>query len=265
MKKGSFTSEDVRIYIKRKLSVLIPVHQIRRNLKTNEHLSFKKGSLRPLSLDSKKLELRKQLFWVLLAHRLSEIKIQINIDESSFSRDTKRDYSWLMKGKSLSITNIVFRGSINVISWITNLGDTINLFKYTRSNAKNSLKFLKDIWNYFKEQGVNENEIGIILYNWAIHWANIVKDYWITKGVKIYYLPVYFPERVPVELYFSHLKSKLTKKIQKSEVDLKSNEFRDIVDNYIHSALRESIKKLWSSFFLTVQNELDKTKIHFTI
>ena len=72
---GSLTSEDVRIYIKRKLSVLIPVHQIRKHLKTNEYLSFKNGSSRPLFLNTKKQELKKQLFWVLLARQLGEIRI----------------------------------------------------------------------------------------------------------------------------------------------------------------------------------------------
>ena len=170
-----------------------------------------------------------------------------------------------MKGKSWSITNIVFRGTINVISWITSMGDTINLFKYMSSNGKNFLKFLKYIWNYFKEQGLNGTEIGIILNNWAIHRANIVKDYWRSIGVRLYFLPAYYPELAPIKNYFSHLKSKLTKKIEKSEVDLKSNEFRDIVDNCIHSVSRESIKKLWSSFFWSVQNELDKANIYLAV
>ena len=52
----------------------------------------------------------------------------INIDESWFNKDTRRNYSWLRTGKSWSITNIVFIGSINVISWITTKGEAINMF-----------------------------------------------------------------------------------------------------------------------------------------
>ena len=70
---------------------MIQVHQIRKYLKANKDLSIKKGSSRPQSLNTKKQELKRQLFWVLLACKLGEIRILINIHVSSFSRDTKKE------------------------------------------------------------------------------------------------------------------------------------------------------------------------------
>ena len=265
LKTGCFTSNDVREYVWEKLSIAIPLHQIRRHLKEKEHLSYKKGNSRPISLNIPKLELMKQLFCIRLAHQLSEIKILANIDESSFNRDTKRNYSWLATGRSWSITNVSFKGSINVISWITSSGEAINLFKYMSSNSNKFLKFLKYVWDYFIEKGLEANEIGIILDNWAIHRANKVKKYWTRTGVRLYYLPAYCPELAPVELYFSQLKSKLKKKIGGTKINLKTEAFIDQVANNIHSFTRESILKLWYAFFFTVKNEIGKAKVHISV
>ena len=142
LKTGCFTSKDVREYVREKLSVAIPLHQIRKHLKQREHLSYKKGSSRPISLNVPKLELTKQLFSIRLADQLSEIKMLANIDESAFNRDTKMNYSRLATGRSCSITNISFKGSINVISWITSNGETINQFKYMPSNSNSFWNFL---------------------------------------------------------------------------------------------------------------------------
>ena len=132
--------------MREKLSVAIPPHQIRKRLKQREHLSYKKWSSRPISLNFPKLELTKQLFCIRLAHQLSEIKMLANIDESAFNRDTKRTYSWLATGRSCSITNISFKGSINAISWTTSSWETINLFKYMPSNSNNFLNFFLNMF-----------------------------------------------------------------------------------------------------------------------
>ena len=163
------------------------------HLKQREHLSYKKGSSRPISLNVPKLELTKQLVCIRLAHQLSEIKMKANIDESAFNRDTKRNYSWLVTGRSCSITNISFKGSINVISWINSSEETINLFKYMLSNSNSFLKYLRYVWDYFKEKGLEADEIWIILENWAINRANKVRKYWASIGVKLYYFPAYYP------------------------------------------------------------------------
>ena len=131
-----FISADVQAYIKEQLLVTIPLHQIRKNLKEKLRMSYKKGNPRPVTLDVAKLRLTKQLFWIRLAQKLPEIKLLVNIDESSFSNSTKKNYSWLEKVKSCALNNIVFQNSINVISCITSNGLSINLFKYISSTAK---------------------------------------------------------------------------------------------------------------------------------
>ena len=245
--------------------VAIPLHQIRKHLKQREHLSYIKRSSIPISWNVPKLELTKQLFCIRLAHQLSEIKMVANIDESAFNRDTKWNYSWLATGRSFSNTNISFKGSINFISWITSSRETFNLFKYMPDNSNSFLKFLKYVWDYFIEKGLEANEIGIILDNWAIHRANKVRRYWTSIGVKLYYLPAYCLELAPVELYFSQLKLKLTKRIEGNEISLKIHAFIGRVASNIHSFTKESILKLWHAFFLIVQNEINQAKVHICV
>ena len=259
-----FTYLHVRRHILKNLSIPIPRHQICKHLKYNERLSYKKGSARPYTLDIKKLKLTKQLFWVKLAQSLTSIKIFINLDESTVSKDTKANYSWLKAGKHWSINNIVFGGSINLISYITTDGMAINLLKHWSSNAKILIKILKYLFEYLKEQGIFSYQTGIILDNWAFHRAIWVKDYWRSIGVNLFYLPAYWPELAPTELYFSRLKRSLVESFAKVQLDLKSESVLSIMPNSVHSLSKEYIHKLWKNFFSSVRSRLEKTRIHFT-
>ena len=218
----SFTSSDIQMYILKEWSVLIPNHQIRKHLKSCERLSFKKGSSRPYALDVDKQKLQKQLFWVRLSQKLSSIKMLINLDESTINKDTKNNYSKLKIGKHCSINNIIFKGSMNLISWITTSGLAVNLLKYTTSNSSLLIKFLKQLFEWLSQTGIHPDEIGIILDNWAFHRSKYVKSFWQSIGVKLYYLPAYAPELTPVELYFSQLKSSLIKRLGMEQMNLKS-------------------------------------------
>ena len=189
----------------------------------------------------------------------------INIDESWFSRETRRNYSWLKTGKSWSITNLVFKGSINTISWISTRGEAINMFKYIPSNSNNFVKFLKYVCEYYDEKGFNAKNIGIILNNWAIHRAQVVKRYWINVGIRLFYLPAYCPELAPIELYFSQVKAKLTKGMKGSEIDVKADAFIEELSNCINSISKESISKIWSNFMCTICSRLDDAWVHINI
>ena len=81
-----FTSNDVFSYVKERLCINIPLHQIRRDLRDTHNLSFKKGRSRPIKLNQRKLILQKQLFWIRLAKEFDNIKVLVNLDECTISR-----------------------------------------------------------------------------------------------------------------------------------------------------------------------------------
>ena len=154
---GCFTAIDVRNHIKDQLLVSMPLHQIRKHLRSKEKLSYKKGNPRPVNLDVSRIKLSRQLFWIRLANQLPGIKMLINIDESSITNGTTKNYSWLKTGRSWAITNQKMKNSINMISVITTSGLTINMLKYVSTTAeifKNFLDYMlssslrKKEWNH---------------------------------------------------------------------------------------------------------------------
>ena len=95
---GWFTAKNVQDNIKNDLSVMKPLHQIRNHLKLKKCLSYKKGNPRPININTDRVKLLRKLFWVKKADKLPEIKFLINIDESSITRFTINNYSWLKTG-----------------------------------------------------------------------------------------------------------------------------------------------------------------------
>ena len=260
---GWFDSIDVQRYIKSKLLIFIPLHQIRKNLKRKEHLSFKKGSSRPVTLNTERLKLLKSLFWVKLSQKLPEIKMLINVDESSFGKDTTKNYSWLKTGKDCSIKNIKFKSSVNVISSMTTSGLSFNMFKYAATTANDLWIFLKFVFDYIKEnEGLNPEQIGIILDNCSVHRSYKVKGFWRKIGVNLYYLPAYWPELAPIELYFSRLKKTLISQAGIELINLKSDVFIDIISHWVQTISREDIKKIWSNLYGRIKEEISMAGFH---
>ena len=58
-------------------------------------MSYKKGKARPVAFDNTKQAIVKGFFAVKLIQALDVETHMINIDESSFSRSMKVDYSWI--------------------------------------------------------------------------------------------------------------------------------------------------------------------------
>ena len=249
-KIGGFTSLDIQKHIMKKLSILIPRNQIWKHLKFIRNLSYKKGNARPFTIDANKIQLQKQLFWTKLAQHLYKLKILINLDESTTSGDTKINYSWLQTGKHWTINNIVFRGSVNFVSWIATNGWAVNLVKYCATNANILIKFLMYVLKQLKDQGVNPNETGIIMDNCAFHRAKWVKDYWRSVGVNLYYLPAYWPELAPIELYFSRMKASFVENLGEQQINLKSDAAISAIAGCLNLLSKDYIKSLWRNFFL---------------
>ena len=159
----SFTSSNIQEFILNEWSVLIPNHQIWKQLKNHLHLSYKKGSSRPCSLNFDNIKLLKQLFWVRLAQRVPHIIMLINLDGSTINKDVKNNYSWLKIEKHCSINNIVFKSSINLISWIITSGLAYNWLKYTTSNSAIPTKFLKQLFEDLKQNGITPEDTEVLL------------------------------------------------------------------------------------------------------
>ena len=113
-----FEAVDVQRYIKDQLLVSIPLHQIRKHIKINKKLNYKKGNPRHVNLDTVRVKLLKQLFWIRIVNQLSGIKMLVNIDESSITKGTAQNCSCLKTGISCSIANLKW---ITLLIWLLQL------------------------------------------------------------------------------------------------------------------------------------------------
>ena len=190
-----FVAANVQEHLNDTLHVIIPVHQIRLFLKNFLGLSYKKGNNRPLNLDRSRQEVLKQLFAVKLAEKLPEIKLLCNLDESTINSNTTNNYSWLKRGVSWPLNNVVFKGSINVISCISSDGLIFSMFKHCTTNSKNLIVFIKFFTEYMNNHHrISPNKIGVILDNCATHRSKLFRDYWAKIGINLYYINAYSPE-----------------------------------------------------------------------
>ena len=82
----AFTWRDLRRYIHRKNNVMTPTHIIRKLLKEEFRMSFKKARSRPRMLDVGKYNWSKKLFSIKILKLLPSVKLIINMDEATHGR-----------------------------------------------------------------------------------------------------------------------------------------------------------------------------------
>ena len=69
------------------------------------NFSFKKGTSRMIASKIASLRELQSIYSCRMLRALKDDELLINVDESSYSRSIKRDYSWLPKGISSPIIN----------------------------------------------------------------------------------------------------------------------------------------------------------------
>ena len=89
--------------------------KIRQLMKSDMRYSFKKGSSRPFKVLSPKSDIMNGIYWWKLLSLICRDALIINIDESSFSRSVKSNYSWFPRGKGSSIIHNTILGRCSLI------------------------------------------------------------------------------------------------------------------------------------------------------
>ena len=192
---GPFVASHIQQHLEQTLSVWIPLHQIRFFLKTDLHLSFKRGSKRPSNIDRSRSIVLKRLYAVRLTQKLPTIKLLCNLDESVINRDTISNYSWLKRGVSWCMNNVKFKRSINMISWIATNGMLISMLKHTTTDSYQLIDFLKHMLAYIDNRyEITPNQVGIVLDNCSTHRSRTFRVYCCEAGVSLYYILAYSPE-----------------------------------------------------------------------
>ena len=199
------------------------LYYIKRFIKDELWYTYKRGSSRvPLASDSK-LKYLHWIFGLMIMNLISDGWTIINIDEASYTRSIKMDYSWLPRGYSNAIVNTLWRGRAFVIFALISRGEWIVFLGNKTTNSWNFIKFIFilskywEMWLYFKE-----NEVIITLDNAAIHRSSRTK--WAAELLKtpLHFLPPYSPNLAPTEWIFGLSKRMIDTKSKVMSITLLS-------------------------------------------
>jgi transposase len=255
------TSTDIRVHLHERLNVDLPPHCILKILKSKLNLSWKRSSSRPQSLDFEKVEMLKSYFSVKFLKWIDHLELLANVDESSFNRNTKENYTWSTRGKASRTGNIMFRGSISVITTILSNGKNFSQVMRCNVNSEVFLNYCSDLVDFLKaNSGWAMNKIGLILDNWSYHRSKSVRRYLGETGLNIYFLPAYSPDLAPVELFFGWAKKNALRIKEQGTVDLSKPEGKEVVENSIQLISEETVINFWRHFISQIKQKINETK-----
>jgi transposase len=244
-----FTAKDISLHIYKVWRISLSEAHIRKFLKQERSLSFKKGSARPVNLVTRKQKILQSLFSVYLAKKLNKIDMLVNVDEATFSRNTKAHYSWLKRGKSCFISNISLKGSISIISWIMTNGVSLSASVSGRINSKVFAEYLDKLFKYVETIcQIPIRRIWLILDNCAVHRSKKIKEVLREKECHVWFLPQYSPELAPIEMYFGRLKKEVVKVGRDKLTDLGQKEGIVLLNKAIQTIKAKEVISYWDHF-----------------
>ena len=118
------------------------------------------------------------------------LSLLVNVDGSSFSKDTHIGYSWTKKGEEKVVKGIIFKGSVSVISSIATDGKAYTEFVEGTLIGAKFIAYLDRLLKYLKKiSDVDKSKIGIIMDNCSVHRSNIVNNHFVNNEITQNLLP----------------------------------------------------------------------------
>ena len=113
--KTPYTSGEILEYIHNKAGIELKAHQVRKLMKGSCNTSFKRVWNRPFSMNLAKINQARINYSATLATKLDFHTVLCNIDECWINHNTRPNYSWGLRSKTIEWKNISLVGRI---SWI---------------------------------------------------------------------------------------------------------------------------------------------------
>ena len=239
--KTPWTAKDLWSFLLSKTGIIISERVVREILTRILKMKYKKGLSRLVTFDESRSILAKQLFSIKLCRLLDQFSLLINVDESSFSRMTTKNFSWIPKGKEQIIKNICFQNSWTLITAITSTGGVFSAKSNESVNSNLFVNFMRELVTFIrKSEKQNKNNCLIILDNCSVHRSEITTKYMQSENINIAFIPQYCPEMAPIEHYFSKLKQIVIKTAK-----WKSINWRSAKSNLL---LKASLREWWEKY-----------------
>ena len=190
LQETPFRAKDVWSHVRDCLGARIDPRTMRKFLKKELSMSFKRASSRPSSLDMQRQHRLKMLFALIITKRFERCSCILNIDESSFSRLTKTDYTWLKRGVSGTVKNIKYSGSLSLVTAISTTGHSYSAATHKTIDSDMFIIILKKlISDVVVVEHVERSKILLMLDNAPCHQAKRVIDYLDESKIQYAFLP----------------------------------------------------------------------------
>ena len=256
--KVPWSSKDIWAYIKVKTGLLIHSRVVRNILTEILKMKYKRGMARLTNFDEKLQAWIKQWFSIRLCKTIENFRILINIDETTFSRLTKKNLSWIPKGKEQIIKNICFKNSWSLVTAITSTGSVIAAKRIGTITSVLIIEFLRELIWFIKDcEKVEPKDCLIMLDNASVYRADIVRKFMKRDNLNVAFIPQYSPELAPIEHYFSKLKQEVIEGARGKDTDWKSAESSELLKRSMQAIPSGMVKRIWRSFTKEIYKCLD--------
>ena len=210
---------------------------------------YKRGSSRSYLSINDDLKYWQSIFALRVLKNLSLGKIFINVDESSFTKSVKSNYSWLPVGESHPIVNTLGTGRAVVLFALISNGDWFWFISKRTTNSEVFWNFIILLAKYIELwMDFSASESKLILDNASIHLSTVTKQITRKLGFRMWLLPQYSPNLAPVEIVFGMLKSKLRMKKSKQVIKFSMISGRKEICDVLAGFTKVKVSRLWLVF-----------------
>ena len=250
------TMKKIQIHILEETKEHYSIHALKSYLKTVLNYWYKKVSSRPLKYRDDRTQLTKSLFWSELSLMALNGKTLINVDESSFDRSIRNNYSWLPKGEDNPIVNDRVSGKATLILATWNTWEWFGVVMIGTVDSEKFCIFMKLLELIVQALHSNDTETPTVLIdNSRTHTSKVIKRIINSLSFKTWYLAPYCPEVAPVEQAFGLIKSKLRAYDPYFSINFDKQSGAETILKLISSISNAS----WSKAWLDVIRESKKT------
>ena len=241
------TIKRIRNEVYDKFCKTYSLHTVRQFLKKVLNFSFKKSWSRPPKYMAPKTIITKGVFWIELLKSIHNQQVIFSVDEWSFTRAVKAEYSWLPVGKSSIVINDLCKGSASLIMAAGSDGRWFGIIRQGTIDSKIFWMFLMLLKQILQVTEKNKQKFPtIILDNARIHSSYYTKEIANKLKLDLKFLPPYCPEVAPVEHVFRAIKSKLRSQISTKSINFDKDTGINILKETIDSIGKETWKNAWS-------------------
>ena len=170
---GIFNFANVKNYIKSETEIEISWLSISSFLKNKLGFSYKRVSSRPSASSILQNKLKLILFWLEFANLIKPEHVIVNIDETLFTRSTKFNYSWSVKGVWWTANNSAFVGSLSLIAAIKSKGNWFISNLLSCNNSDSFISFIQKLIVWLQQDfNIEASRIVLLMDNSKVHTSN---------------------------------------------------------------------------------------------